>query len=651
MTLSLKPLFWIAGIAAGFSASAQTDTLFTVAGDPVSTEEFSYVFNKNRDIGKDIDPKTPREYLDLYIHFKLKVHEAESLGMDTASTFKREFGQYRAQLARPYLTDKAADEAVLEQAYERMLMDVHAAHIMIDLPANALPEDTARVYNQLMNYRKEILNGQNFDKMARSVSTDTYSAQQGGDLGWFTVFNMVYPFENAAYSLPPGEISKPIRTQYGYHLVKVIERRPARYKVDAAHILALVKNAGDQEEVQKAYQRMEEIYSKLEAGEDFATLAQQYSDDKTSASKGGDLPTFGMRDMLPEFEETVYSLKDGEYSKVFRTKIGWHIVKLKRKYPVPSFDQVRAELEDKIRRDSRSNVSHDVFVQRLKRDYNLKINSKNLTSAIKSVNENFLSNNWKYEGGKKYNKVVASFANVEITQDDFLKYLMEVQPRVKSEGDVNTTVFGIWNEYINRRVLNYEDSHLADKYPAFRYLVREYREGILLFDLTKDKVWDKAVRDTTGLEAYHKAHADKYQWQERRKFVRFKVTDEKIAKKVAKDAKKGKSAAEIVAKYNKESQLVVLVDSATAELGSEEAIFALPAESGVYGPTANGNGFNVVKIEQILPAGPKTLTEARGMVISDYQKKLEEDWIAELKGKFEVKINEKTFDALLPKLQ
>ncbi|MGA1363594.1 MAG: peptidylprolyl isomerase, partial [Schleiferiaceae bacterium] len=359
---------------AGFSQE-----LFRVGTKTVSKAEFLYVYGKNKDVVANIDPKTESEYLDLYVQFKRKVAAAEALGRDTMPSFLNEYNGYYKQLLKPYLTDKNVDERLVQEAYERMQWDVRASHIMVDCAENALPSDTLRAYKNILSIKDRLDRGEPFTQLA-ALSTDTYSAERGGDLGWFTVFGMVYPFESAVYNAPEGQVVGPIRTQFGYHLIRVTGKRPARHTMQAAHILILDT---DSEPNPEAKQQIDEIYEKLQSGEPFAAAAMKYSEDPTTAKQGGRLAPFGINQMLPEFEDAAFSLTDdGTYSAPFKTKLGWHIVQRVGRNPLPDRQEAERQLAQKIRRDERSNASQKAYVDRLKREYRLDINEKNLEKFL-----------------------------------------------------------------------------------------------------------------------------------------------------------------------------------------------------------------------------------------------------------------------------
>jgi len=403
----------LALLAMGLVANAQENSVLFQVGDVIVTaDEFTAVYEKNKGVGAAIDPKTPEEYLDLYITFKLKIAEAYAQHRDTASQFLSEFGGYRAQLAKPYLSDQGAEQELLNEAYTRMQEEVRASHIMIALDGDALPADTLKVYNQLLDLRATILKGKlTFENAARTQSADTWSAKQGGDLGFFTAFSMVYPFESASYELEQGEISTPVRTQYGYHLIKTTDRRPASGTVRIRHIFFAANNGAEAAQAQRAERSAQEIYTRLQNGESFMDLLE-YSEDRRTKDKMGELPEFGINKMMPAFEEAAFALENpGDYSTPVQTTIGWHVIQLIEKKPIGSFDSMAKELSKKVQRDSRNAIGAKRFVKQLKQDYNFKIDEKGYAYALQLVNLNAFENHIWQVPARYQNRTVATFAD------------------------------------------------------------------------------------------------------------------------------------------------------------------------------------------------------------------------------------------------
>lgn len=647
----MKKLIWIALVFVGAQLNAQ-EVLFTVGNQSITTEEFKAVYEKNKGVGAALDPKTPEEYLDLYINFKLKIAEAYAQQRDTATGFKNEFGGYRAQLAKPYLSDQGAEDELVRQAFERMQEEVRAAHIMIALEANALPSDTLKAYKQLLELRKSILSGKTkFENAARESSADTWSAKNGGDLGYFTVFNMVYPFESAAYDLEVGDLSMPVRSQYGYHLVKLLERRAASGVVRVRHIFFASNGKSSIQEQQRAERSANEIYGRLEGGEDFISLLA-FSEDRKTKDSMGELPEFGINKMMPAFEEAAFALEaPGDYSAPVETSIGWHVIQLIEKKPLQSFDELKSELKKKVKRDTRSRVGATRFMKRLKTEYDFAIDERWLGRTMNLVDKNaFGTGTWEIPALSR-DRVVATFANEKIYQSEVLEFWAKNQNQSNEAVRVEFLRV-LFNAYSNDRMIAYEDGQLELKHADFRNLVREYKEGILLFDLTQEAVWNKAAQDSAGIATHYELIKEDYRWEDRIKATYWVSTDEKLAKKIAKWTAKNKSE-KVQELLENEDALSVAVQNGTYEKDDNSVIEAVwQQESGVFGPVELDNGsFAVVQIDEFIPSAPKALNEIKGLVIASYQDTLEKEWVNALKSKFEVTINENAKAALFQELR
>lgn len=647
----MKKLIWIALIFVGAQLNAQ-EVLFTVGNQSITTEEFKAVYEKNKGVGAALDPKTPEEYLDLYINFKLKIAEAYAQQRDTAAGFKNEFGGYRTQLAKPYLSDQGAEDELIRQAFERMQEEVRAAHIMIALEANALPSDTLKAYKQLLELRKSILTGKTkFENAARETSADTWSAKNGGDLGYFTAFNMVYPFESAAYDLEVGDLSMPVRSQYGYHLLKLLDRRSASGNIRVRHIFFASNGKSSLQEQQRAERSANEIYGRLEGGEDFISLLE-FSEDRKTKDAMGELPEFGINKMMPGFEEAAFALEaPGDYSAPVETSIGWHVIQLIEKKPLPSFDELKSELKKKVKRDTRSRLGATRFMKRLKTEYNFDIDERWLGRTMNLVDKNaFGTGTWAMPALSR-DRIVATFANEKIYQSEVLEFWTKNQNQ-SSEAVRVEFLRVLFNAYSNDRMIAYEDGQLESKHADFRNLVREYKEGILLFDLTQEAVWNKAAQDSAGIATHYELIKEDYRWEDRIRATYWVSTDEKLAKKISKWTAKNKSE-KVQALLENEDALSVAVQNGTYEQDDNSVIEAVwQQESGIYGPVKLDNGsFAVVQIDEFIPSAPKALNEIKGLVIASYQDALEKEWVSALKSKFEVNVNEIAKSALFEELR
>lgn len=631
-------------LISGIELNAQDNdaVLLTVDGQDVSLSEFEAVYKKNnRD--EVVDQKDLAEYLELYINFRLKVREAEELGLDTVKKFIEELKGYQKQLAKPYLTDKEVTKKLIDEAYQRSLKDIRASHILLKIGPDALPKDTLEVYNRIMSLRKQARKG-DFAAIAKKNSEDPSAKDNGGDLGWFSVLRMVYPFETAAYSTPIGEISMPVRTRFGYHIIKVVNNREAQGEVRAAHIMLKTGKEASEEDVKNAETKAREVKDLLNKGQNFEEIAKKYSEDKGSSGKGGELPKFGTGRMVPQFEEAAYALKnDGDISEPILTDYGWHIIKRLERYGVPKFEDIEKELSAKVAKDSRSQMSRTSVLNRVKKDYGFQENRKGLDGLAQLLTDDLIDGKWNADTAKDLRGMAFSIGKKMYSVTDFANYMGTHQTRRKPD-DLKIIMNSMFGQYIDESLLAYEESMLPSKYPEYKALLKEYRDGILLFDLTDDKVWSKAVKDTSGLKAFHEKNGNKFMWEKRLDAEIYYCQKDSIVEPLQallkKKAKKGKPSREDILKdFNANSQLNLRIEEDLYEANDEKILDNVKWEKGLYGPLKDGENQVFVLVKKVLEPTPKTLKEARGLVTADYQNHLEKEWIKELRGKYKFTAN------------
>lgn len=640
----IRSVFCIVFLFLGIQSYAQNQddpVLLTIDNDPVTKSEFEAIFRKNnRDsiiTRADLD-----EYVELFINFKLKVKAAEEMGMDTIPQFTRELKGYRDQLAKPYLADKSMTDSLIKQAYDRLQHEIRASHILITLPADPGPEDTLKAYKRINELKKELLKDPSkFEKVARTSSEDPSAAKNNGDLGYFTALQMVYPFENIVYETPVGEIGGPIRTQYGYHIVKITDKRDARGQVRVAHIMIRSEEADPEDVKVRMKQRADDLYERLIAGEDYSTLAKKFSDDRSSSARGGELPAFGPGKMVSEFEEAAFALDSvSEISKPVKSPYGWHIIKLLEIIPLRSYDDMSKELEAKITKDGRSNVSRESFINQRKKEYNFQEDKRQLKLFYTDIDTSYFTGRWVPSPKlAQSNKVLFTLAGNDFTQADFTEFLQQrMRPRRQTE-EVKTMVDDSYERWVEIEVMNYEDSQLENKYPDFKVLINEYRDGILLFDLTDQKVWSKAVKDSAGLAEFYLSNKNDFMWKERASYDVYTVENEKEGKAVIKMLKKGKNQDEIREKLKSSSALEIKIESGLKEREDVPVLQKVKWEKGISDVVNDNGQMKVVYIKEIRSAEPKEFDEARGIITAAYQNSLEEAWVEELRAKHDISMN------------
>lgn len=644
----IKKILFLIAIGMGLLAQSQNiddQILMTIHDRNITVGEFERIYNKNNS-NPSIEQQTVDEYLDLFINFKLKVIEAEERGMDTTQAFLREFNGYKKQLAKPYINDKAEQEVLVQEAFKRSQYDIHASHILIRLDEFASPEDTLKAYQKIMQIRNRIEAGEDFSTVAIATSDDPSAKTNGGDIGWFTVFKMIYPFETAAYNTPSGRISMPVRTKFGYHIIKVHEKRPAQGEVKVAHIMVITPESMSDAERMKAKEKIDHLYDTLKMGVDFAILAKKYSEDRGSAVNGGELPWFGTGRMIPEFEDAAFAITSiGKYTAPVQTAFGWHIIKLLDKKGVDDFERMKPELESMVAKSDRVASSRKAMVRRIKAQYNIKESPSNLGIFYTLVDTTIFSRSWTIPDNKNMDRILFTIGNTNYTCKEFALFLRDTQGGRPM--DIRVYVNTKYNEFIDKSVLEYEENQLPLKYPEFKYLVQEYHDGILLFDLTDKMVWSKAVKDSAGLQEFYEKNKKNYMWEsDRMDATIYTCINETVAKKarslLTKKSKKAIAPAQLV-----ESVIQTFNDSTCInyrtgifEKGEDKWVDSMDWKVNIS-PNINDNGKVVFVVKnRIVKPEPKKLDEARGLVTADYQAYLEKLWIQELRNKYKVEVNQ-----------
>lgn len=640
-----KTLLLPVALFAFTSISAQKNSdavLMTIGSTKVTVAEFGNVYHKNNTKEVVNDNKSLNDYVDLFVNFKLKVKEAEEMRLDTAKAFRDELAGYRKQLAQPYLTDKDVNEKLLKETYSRLQEDVRASHILVKVAETAFPKDTLEAYTKIMSIRTRILKGEDFNKVAseKGISDDPSSKENGGDLGYFTALQMVYPFETAAFTTKVGDISMPVRTRFGYHIIKVVDKRKAQGEVLVSHIMVKTAPNLTKEDSLNTYSKITEIYNKLKAGSKFDELATQFSDDKQSSKKGGELPWFTTNKMPYEFEKAAFALQNKtDFSAPVKTKYGWHIIKLIDKRSLASFDNMKNELKDKITKDSRSQAGRASLIAKVKSEYKFKENLSARDEFYPLVDSTLFEGHWNTAKASSLKKTMFNFNDKVFTQADFTNYIVNHQSKL-AKMDAKMLINKMYVQFVDEMAVTYEESRLDKKYPEFKALMEEYHDGILLFELTDQKVWSKAVKDTAGSKEFYEKNKANYMWDERADASVYSCSDASIAKVVRTYLTDNKTEKDILADINKDSQLNLQVETRLFSKADNEFVDK-NWKAGISTDMVSEKDKKVVivAVNKILPAGQKSYADSKGMVTADYQNHLEKQWLDQLKKKYSVTID------------
>ena len=616
------------------SAQKKNEIVVKIGEQKVSKEEFVANYQKNNtNILDEKDRKTPTEYLDLYVNFKLKVLEAQTLGYDTVKSFIEELNGYRQELAKPYLTDVSYNEDMVKTAYHRTKFERKASHLLILVNPETPPSDTLVAWNKISDLRKQIIAGADFNEIAAKHSEDPSAAQNKGLLGYFSAFQMVFPFEDMTYKTPVGQVSEIVRSRFGYHLIKVHNERPTSGEMKVAHIMKMFPQQASNETIAELKLSADSIWAKATGGSDFSELAKAFSDDKQSAAEGGVLNWFTTTNMVPEFAEAAFALKnDGDISPVIRTSFGWHIIKRLELRTTPTYEKLRPELETKIKQNPEiSKYSDEAFDRKLRAEYQLKVDESNFGKLGTSISDTIRIKQMR-------NDLLVSFANQTISCGQFTNFLQKqnYSPDTNNPGIELTALL---NKFIHQQLLAYENTQLERKHPDFARVYNEYHDGILLFNISKDKIWDVASTDSVRLQKFYDQTDKKYFWNDRFKGWVIESKNMEIRARLEKmlDEKEVEKQ-ELEDVFNTKTENNIQFRDVAVEKGEDPIvdyyIWSGPKPAGFDETTTFVHG-KIVQHEQ------KELKDAWGLYSSDLQEQIEKEWIESLRKKYPVEINKK----------
>ncbi len=644
----MKKIFLLFAFA-GFTSGVFSQTLFTYGNTAVDKDEFIRAYNKNKTLVNDKE-KALREYLDLYIKFKLKVKAAQELKLDTLPQLIYDAQSFRGQIEESYLNNEKAVNELLDEAFNRSQKDLHVLHFFVPVDVTQTLDDTLKGYKAISGFYTSLAAGKT--DYAKLADAETVKVKQS-DLGFITAFSLPYEYENIIYNLKPGQASKPYRTKKGWHVFKIIDERKAVGKWKIAQILFSLPPEANTSDNKLFENRADSVYQQLKNGADFGKMARQYSDDKLTYANAGEMPEFGTGKFDPSFENEVFKLSgDGEISKPFLTPYGWHIVKrlshspvaLDKKDPAYQF-----ELKQKIQQDGRINNAKELFIKEVLKQVNFKKTGAVTDADLFRYADSVIANPKSETGNNSLyplsNKIIYSFAKTKITGKDWLDFIRNYKGAVGLyQGETNAALS---EKFISTTVMDYYKKHLEDYNADFRYQMEEFKDGNVLFEIMERNIWGKAANDTVGLQKYYAENKSRYLWAASANIILFNCSN----KKTADDARAALSNGKDWKKIMEEANNNIQADSGRFELSqlplsidTKSAIGSITET--LINPTDGTASF--AKIIRHYEAGlQRNFDEARGLVINDYQNILEDLWISDLKKKYPVKVNEPVFQSLL----
>ena len=648
-TRNLLLLFLFIGYFIG-NAQNKKNVLLTINSNPVYSSDFTKVFNKNLDLVVEESQKNVAGYLDLFIDYKLKITEAYAQELDKNQQYIKEFKKYEDQLAKKYIYDKRVVSKLVEEAYDRSLEEINAEHILVLSNLNDSPNDTLKAYNKIKEAHVKALKGENFTSLVIEYSEEPGAKKSKGKLGYFTAFQMVYPFENTAYNTKVGEISQITRTSFGYHIIKINDRRKKKPKINVSHIMIFSnkdKKAEDPEE------RINELYAMIMQGEPFEKIAKQFSEDKNTGVKGGQLKTFGPGDLkAPKFENAAYSIKnEGEIIAPIQSAFGWHIIRLNEKFSIPSFEEQKDDIEKKVKGGARALVVTQAINNKIIKKYGFKEGESYISYFNNFVNDSILSRKWTYSSiPLTENQILFTIGDHDVTYNDYAEYLRDNQKTIKKYINKESLLIDMYVKFKNETLKNYFKERLEVENTEYATIINDYRNGLLVYDVMNKNIWQIAKTDSTGLKDYYEKTKNNYKWKKRLDVDIYSSSDEITTKQVQTLLMRGEESATIKKQINSDGKINVITVSDVFEIDQSELPEDLIPEKGVSDIKLNDGFYVVVNIKEVIEPTLKEFDEVRGTVISDFQTEIEEKWMQSLRDKYEVKINNKLIKKLKKKL-
>ena len=624
---------------------AKQAILFSIRGTQISANEFEYLYKKNHQSKDDFAAEKIDEYLKLFINFKLKVAEARQRGIDTTAAFVKEYNSYKEELKKPYLPESKIVDSLVKITYGRLQEEVRVSHILIEVKADATSLDTLQAYTKAFEIKNKALAGEDFGSLAALYSEEPMARTSKGDLGYFTALQMVFPFENAAYSSAKGEITNPVRTRFGYHILKIEDRKPSRGEVEVSHIMIRV---GGERNADKAKNLVFEIYDRLRGGMKWEDLCNQYSEDPGSKSNGGKLKPFGVGVMaaLPEFDRAAFSLKNtGDLSDPFQTRYGWHIMRLERKIPLPPFSELAPNLKSRVARDERVQISKQALLKRLKNSFSFQEMTSVKSKIFALADTLLVKGKWKPPANFAASKeVLFSIKSKSTNAQNFMDYIQRNQKATSQPPE--KIVEQLYNSFVEKKISEAQEIDIIMSNPDFVMLLNEYYEGILLFDIMEKEVWKKANEDSVGQVRYFEQNSKKYLAGERAVTALYSSNSQEHLEKLNSYIQQHDTLSIAKAVQTKN----VRVEQGLFQREDRPVLAKISWKPGLY-PVESGGMYYLAYITEVLPPGPMTFEESRANVISDYQDHLERQWLEQLRKKYPVKVNEKVKKNVFAKIR
>ena len=640
--MNKRKLLLLLLLATYFTGISQNknNVLLTIDTKPVYSSEFKQVFNKNLDLVIDESQKNVDGYLDLFIDYKLKVTEAYAQNLDKNEMYIKEFEKYEDQLSKKYIFDKRIASQLINEAYERGKDEINADHILVLVGFNALPKDTLIAYNKIKIAYDKAVNGDDFETLVVNYSEEPGAKKSKGKLGYFTVFQMLYPFETEAYNTKVGGVSKITRTDFGYHVIKINDRRVKKPKINVSHIMVF---SNKDKKVENPEERINELYAMIMQGESFENVAKQFSEDKSTGKNGGQIKTFGPGDLRAEqFEKAAYSIKNnGDILAPIESSFGWHIIRLNERFTLPTFEEQKIEIEKNINSGARANIVTQAVNNKIIEKYGYKEGVSYSPYFNTYLTDSIYKKKWEYTPVVS-NETLFTIGNKKVNYDDFAIYIRDNQRFMKRYSDKNVLLLEMYSNFKNETIKNYYKERLEIENEDYAMIIDEYRNGLLVYDVMKNNIWQVAKSDSIALKQYYAATKGNYMWKERVDVDIISSSNEVSAKKAQELLNKGMEITKIKELLNTGGKVNVIITSGIYEVDQNELPEGIEIKVGVSEIYKRDSYSVVVNVKEVIQPLIKEFINVKGIVLSNYQIEIEKRWMKTLRDKYKVEINKKS---------
>ncbi len=623
-----------------FCAAAKDEVIMTVNGVDVPRSEFEYLYHKNQQ--QQVDPQTLEEYAEMFKIYKLKVADALAQRLDTMTTFNKEMDQYKRDLAAPFMVDSLYLNSLVKEAYDLSREEVEAFHIMLAKSPDDKENRAAKA--QADSLRNVLLNGGDFSELAAQYSVDRASSNAGGRMGYIVYGRFPYEFEKTAFTLAPGEISNVVESPQGYHILKGGKHRAARGTVLVEHIMKMVPSTATAEQQAAAKATIDSIYKAVVSNpEKFEDLARELSDDKGSGRQGGKLSWFGAGMMVEPFDSAAFALQVDEISLPVRSQFGWHVIrKLDAKGPA-SLMEMKPSLLKRIAnpQDERYDLVEKNLISKLQKKHKTKLNEKNMEALCSEIRVNGLDSAWHARAINPADLGAIEIAKIGKNSISLAEWAATVRPMIIPDGEEAEAEFRRYvNHHLENSVKIAEYDWLYANEPDYRNLLNEYREGSLLYEASLREVWDKAAKDNDGLNDYFNAHREDYKWTKPHvKGILVQATNDSVAGLVRTALREMSDDSGLKA-IKKQFSGKASLDKILLEEGQNAMVDHIIFGGEQVNPSNKKYTVYFIFEPKLLDA-PESMTDVKSLVTSDYQNKLEHDWVEKLKARYPVIVNEK----------